>query len=131
MGCGPSLHRRAPASQNSPRSRSIFWVLLEFENNGKLAIKVRVYGFVIAFDQLLHERMIVFEPSLPFLRAFDLNICKRSPEDGEHCEQKPERPCVLIKPRPSLQEIHRANFLYFTRFGSSASGPRRRFLSSS
>jgi putative transposase len=31
----------------------------------------------------------------------------------------------------ALRQRHLANFLYFTRFGSSASGPRRRFLSSS
>ena len=34
--------------------------------------------------------------------------------------------CTFVRTLP-----HLANFLYFTRFGSSASGPRRRFLSSS
>lgn len=32
---------------------------------------------------------------------------------------------------PSTPFLYRVNFLYFNRLGSSASGPRRRFLSSS
>ena len=41
---------------------------------------------------------------------------------------------ALVEPKPEIQEAHppqRVNFLYFSRFGSTASGPSRRFLSSS
>ena len=38
---------------------------------------------------------------------------------------------TLLSGMTVCKDVYRVNFLYFTLFGSSASGPRRRFLSSS